>query len=408
MPPSTDVDVVVVGAGPAGLACAAALVGSKVCLLEREVRHGGRIRTIDLARQHVDLGACFAFDPAVLPPGLVADTGRMVQERGAVCVRHRGQTTASATPRGCLAKMGLEGHTLVAVDSVARLEADATTLLGTPAYALLDALLHQVHPGELRDYAPAHQRDGLFSWYPDHWERGNGALTDALLARSGADLKLGAEVSRVADRGDHVEVDYRSDGVAGRLRARAAVIATTADVAATLVDWPEPALRRLLAATRYAGFLVVALAGPATPALAAFRCLVPLDGPPAMVVQQRTHGRDRAVLLSYYRGDDLAAFGAVSAEELAATCRSHLATAGVEAAALAALGDCAVQRWPSAGTILSSEFLQARAAASTRGGERIWMAGDYTCDDGGAGYGVADAVRSGLHAARQVQALLGR
>ena len=53
-------------------------------------------------------------------------------------------------------------------------------------------------------------------------------------------------------------------------------------------------------------------------------------------------------------------------------------------------------------------FPQARAASNTPGGERIWMAGDYTCGDGGAGYGVADAVRAGLHAARKVQALLGR
>jgi len=408
LPVSTDVDVVIVGAGPAGLACASALAGSKLQLLERQARHGGRIQTIELARQRVDMGACFAFDASVVPAGSAVETGRMVQERSVLCVRAGDQTTAAATPRGCLVRMGIDGDTLAKIDAVARRAVDATTLVGTRAYSLLDALLHQVHPGELRDYAPQHQRDGLFTWYPDHWELGNATLTDALLERSGADLRLGTEVTRVADLGDHVEVEFRSAGVAGRLSARTAVIATTADVAASLAEWPALPLRRFLAATRYAGYLVVALAGPAWPALAEFRCMVPLGGSPALVVQQRTYQRDRAALLSYYRGDQLAQFGACPDAELAGMCRSHLCALGIDAAALEALSEYAVARWASAGTILSGGYLQARASAATFGSANIFLAGDYACGESGVGYGIADAIRSGLHAARQVQALLAR
>jgi protoporphyrinogen oxidase len=291
---------------------------------------------------------------------------------------------------------------------VARLRTEANSIRGSRACALLDALLHQVHPGTLHDYAPRHQRDGLFSWHPDHWEQGNGALVDALLVRSGADFLPRAEATQVVDRGDHVEVGFTHEGQARRARGRAAVIATTADVAASLTDWPAPRWRQFLEATRYAAYLVVAMAGPATSTLAAFRCLVPLDGSPAAVVQQRSLDRQHAVLLSYFRGADGADLASKTDTELVELCRSRLATLGIERSALDSLAGCAVQRWTRGGTVLSMDYQRSRAALAERRIGAVFIAGDYACGGDRAGYGVSDAIHSGIRTATDLRAFLAR
>ncbi|HET9820492.1 MAG TPA: FAD-dependent oxidoreductase [Burkholderiaceae bacterium] len=405
---SADVDVVIVGAGPAGLACAADLAGLKVLLLEREERHGGRVRTIDLARQRVDMGACFAFDPSIAPARLTVPTGSLVQERADMAVWGAGKAHQGATPLGCLLRMGIDETTRHRIESVARQSSQAASMRGTLAHSLLDALLHQVHPGNLDDYDARHHRDGLFTWYPDHWEHGNGTLTDSLLAGSGAELQLGAMVTAIAKRGDRVDVDYRIGEGTGKVSCRSAVVATTAPVAASIVDWPDPRMRRFLAATRYASYLVVALGGAATRALPRFRSLVPLDGSPALVVQQRSLARDRAVLLCYYRGADCEMLASRSDAELTELSLQRLAALGIAKTALDALTESAVQRWEHAGTILSSEYRGCRSDLAERGTESIFIAGDYACQDPGAGYGLADAMRSGIHAAQRVRAMLAR
>lgn len=403
-----DVDAIVVGAGPAGLACAHALAGHKVLLLDREATHGGRIRTIGLGSRRVDMGACFAFDPAVVPAGLSVPAGNLVQERSDMAVHDGTRACAAATPLGCLVRLGVDAASLAQIESVARQTAEAGSLRGSRAFELLDALLHQVHPGDLLDYAPRHQRDGLFSWYPDHWEQGNGSLVDTLLAQGGADFVPGAKVTRVVDHGDHVEVRYTRQGKTRRVRGRAAVIATTADVAARLTDWPDPAFRRFLDATRYAGYVVVAMAGPAASTLASFRSLVPLEGSPATVVQQRSLDRQQAVLLCYFRGADCARLAKKTDADLVELCRSRLASMGLERSALDALTECAVQRWAQGGTVLSSDYLQSRAALAERHIGAVFIAGDYACGSDSAGYGVTDALRSGIRAAADLRAWLAQ
>lgn len=408
MTDTPPVDVIVIGAGVSGLACAAALAGKNVLLLERERRHGGRVRTVDLGGQRVDLGACLAFDPTLLPAGWAVDGGRLVPERAMMALGDAQRLVAAATPRGGLVRLGVDAATLDAIDAVARLSADAAVIQTPLARAWLDALLHQVHPGRLQDYALRHQRDGLLTWHPDHWEGGNGALADALLARSGARLMTDAVVTRVTARERHVDVDLVQAGASLRLASRAVVLATTADVAASLFDWPDPATRAFLAATRYAGYLVVALAGRATPQLADFRSLVRLAGSPALVVQQRSSGRDRAVLLCCHCGRDFDDKVSRPDADLIQDCRARLAAWGLDAAALNALDEAAVQRWPQGGTVLSDAYLSARARLAGADGAAVVLAGDYAVGPDHAGYGLGDALRSGLRAADRVRALLDR
>ena len=375
-------------------------------MLEREARPGGRIDTIDLARQRVDMGACFAFDPATLPAGLLVQAGSLIEERRPIAVWDNGSIRTDATPWGCLAQMGVDPDTRQHIEAVGRGAVGAESLRGTRAYALLDALLHQIHPGALDHYDIQHQVDGLFTWYPDHWERGNAALTAALLDHARAELQLGATVTKVADRQQWAEVDGIVNGVTTSTRCKVAVIATPADVAASLVDGVDAELKRLLDETRYASYLVVALAGMASPELARFRSLVPIDGSPALVLQQRSRTGERVVLLCYYRGDDYLELATRADSELVAMSLARLASLGIPAEALSSLDESAVRRWPRAGTVLSTRYLQSRAARPATGVGRVLLAGDYACAEQAVGYGIADAINSGLQAARRVRQIL--
>jgi monoamine oxidase len=401
-----EVDVVIVGAGPAGLACASELSDLKVLVLERASRCGGRIETIDLAAQRVDMGACFAVDPGVAPQGLATHPGRLVQERAVTAVCDSDGIHFGATPLDCIAASTIDNETRRQIDHFARSDQDAAALQGSHAYQLLNAQLHQVHPGELAEYDSGHQRDGLYTWYPDHWEQGNQVLTDSLLKQSNAELRLNAEVMQISERADGLEVAFRSDNEPGRISCRAAVIATTADVASSLLEHPDPQLRQWLSCTRYGSYIVVALAGAASPALAEFRSLLPADGSPAVVMQQRSFGRDLAVLLCYYCSADFAALESKTEAELVTMSKLQLAALGIPAAALDPLTESAVRRWKNAATILTSDYRRGREFAGKAGSRAVFLAGDYTCREPAVGYGIADAVASGIDTARKVRVAL--
>ena len=61
-------DVVIVGAGLAGLSAARDLSDLRVLVLEKEDRLGGRVLTRNRDGLHIDLGAVFGYDPAWVEP----------------------------------------------------------------------------------------------------------------------------------------------------------------------------------------------------------------------------------------------------------------------------------------------------------------------------------------------------
>lgn len=86
--PTTSADLLVLGAGPAGLAAAwrAAKAGRSVVVLEASPRIGGMAASLDVAGFRVDVGS-HRLHPAT-PPHLLADLrsliGRDLQQRAQV------------------------------------------------------------------------------------------------------------------------------------------------------------------------------------------------------------------------------------------------------------------------------------------------------------------------------------
>ncbi|MFV2173564.1 protoporphyrinogen/coproporphyrinogen oxidase [Actinomadura sp. LOL_011] len=286
----TDLDVVVVGAGPAGLAAAHALAeaGRTVRVLEAADAVGGRMRTV---REHgclIDIGAeMFPESPAypatwrlIAALGLDADPAAVPKVPDALAVWRRGRTRphvghplglltgAALAPRARLDLVRLQAR-------LARLgdldpQRPEHTSLGTTTVADLVRPYHR----DLREYLVHPLVGGFFGWDP---ERSAAAPFAAHLATSGGtggwrtyrdgmdtlaraladrlDVTTGHPVTRVTDGPGGVRVESPR----GTVTARAVVLAVPAPVAARLHPDAPPDARAFLHASGYAPMLRVSL-----------------------------------------------------------------------------------------------------------------------------------------------------
>ena len=286
-PRSTD--VVVVGAGISGLACASALraAGASVTVLEREPEAGGRVRTGVLEGCPIELGAHFlsaryatlmrmargaglepalrelagSYRTAVWRDGRphVIDYGRpaSVLRYSALSVPARLRLATFALPLARTARSArfFDLTSATSVDGVA-----PATLVGHDALRHLFAPASQAFCGYVPEELslPFLTLGARFPLRrPLTIDGGLGRLPAALAARLGVRCNVTVE-SVVRDEPDTVLVHAReADGSELRLRARAAVLATTP--AAALETWQDaPAREReLLRGAAYTRYFLV-------------------------------------------------------------------------------------------------------------------------------------------------------
>lgn len=324
---AAPLDVVVVGAGPAGLATAYALAGQgrTVRVLEAAEAVGGRMRTV---REHgclIDTGAEMFPGRAGYPAtwkliadlGLDRDPAAVPRVRDALAVWRDGRARPNAgRPLGLVTGAGLGPR---ARFDLVRLRARLARLarLGDldpdrPERAGLDGdtvaeLLWLYHP-DLSDYLVHPLVSGFFGWNP---ERSAAAPFAAHLAacggshtwhtyRDGMDTLARALADRLDVTTDHPVTRVTSDdGVVrvesprGTVTARAAVLAVPAPVAAGLYDEPRPAAREFLAECGYTPMLRVSLVVDAPPEAErgrrSFATLIPADEDPLLNVVTLDH-----------------------------------------------------------------------------------------------------------------------
>lgn len=394
-------DVIVVGGGMAGIAAAHQLSGFDVQVLERDLRLGGRVKTVVAPGGTVDLGACLAFDPRLLPEG-TAPPGVCLPERGPVGIQVGSRKAFARSAWGAVESLGLDEPVLEALVALraGRLELNEVP---APAAGVARALFQQIHPGDMASYTRLRQDDAWRDWYPDHWVGGNRRLVDAYLERLQAELVLGAAVTRLTSGPAAVLVDYAVGGVPRQAAARAVVVATPATEARELVTPDDPEIATFLQQVRYGRYTVVAFA--LQQPIDDFRVVVTPGAAFALAMQQRGPAPDFTALICYYdeaRSDfadtrDDATLAASTAYELA-----ELEIVAVD------LRDTPwwVERWPVSGTILDDEHAVVDRAALARASPRVFLAGDYLAPTRGWGYGLADAVASGRMTGALVAELL--
>jgi oxygen-dependent protoporphyrinogen oxidase len=276
-------DVVVVGAGLAGLACAYRLqqAGCSVLVMEAADRVGGRVRTATVGGTPVDVGAGFmtAFHRSTLR--LVAELGLqedLVQLRPRTAILHGGRLVA-LTPLALLPSGGLQlpprallGLLTVALTALPHWQ-ELDTGDAPRAYRLDDRTVEDWSPQlspELVDrlidpalrcflYTRAEftsrallvllARAALGLRQLLTLRRGLGSLTAALAA--GLPVSLGTEVRRARRSAEGWSLEARREEGDVTLGCERLVLAVPGDVAGTLLDEDLPAVGSALRAVPY-------------------------------------------------------------------------------------------------------------------------------------------------------------
>jgi protoporphyrinogen/coproporphyrinogen III oxidase len=443
-------DVVIVGAGLAGLTAAAGLRGRDVLLLEAEDRVGGRIRSEYRGPYWLNEGA-HLFGGAQTPVGelidryeldarpvngsltAVAMDGRLIEEgtpmalltrlplslaartamlrSGVRILRHTRAYRSFASPRAGEGPADMNRRLLGFMN-----DRSFAQLLG-PLPSSVDSLYRaisnraQASPEELAAgaalsaFALVFAKDNMLGRCI---VGGAGRLIDALARDHDATLVTNARVSSVDARDGGVEVQYRTPRGTEIVRARCAVVATPSDVAAAIIRGLPEDTAQALAAIRSGPSVVMAL-------LTDERSSMPWDGIYSGVVAGKSfnmffnqasvlRSRDGArlpggSLMIYASGDLGRGLLDASDEEIRRRFLSDLRDVFPETRGI--IREAVVRRWRY-GTAYAHVGRAALQPALERPLGRIVLAGDYL----GAWF-TDSAVLTAKDAVRRTEVLLG-
>ncbi|HEY4332378.1 MAG TPA: FAD-dependent oxidoreductase, partial [Ilumatobacteraceae bacterium] len=341
-------DVVVIGAGVAGLTAAYELRAHSPLVLEADDIIGGRVRTVDVEGVPMNLGAEYWVnapgDP--YPRGLLAEIGveltsRMDDGRGGLVIggQHIAATSAdeladglgfSAAARDDLVRTS--GRVAATIDRLwtsadgAQLGAELMTTsaadwLGTvdPAVRRLYDDLAMITPGSALDHLhalsfivliPSIGGTAGHQWGAEVILGGSARLAQALASRGSRPPVLGAHVVDVS-AADEVSgptagarVRYFRDGELHAVTARHVIVATPASVAAamcrTLPDWKLGALREVSYAAWSSVDVVAEFDDPVS--WASSGTIPFLDGPVSLLLNNGPIGDDRTLAVRLLTG----------------------------------------------------------------------------------------------------------
>jgi oxygen-dependent protoporphyrinogen oxidase len=280
--PERDLEVVVVGAGIAGLATAWRLRHREVVVLERTQRVGGRICSERRGEYWLNFGAHVFAGPE-------SATGRLIDEAGVAAAPVPGELAAIAMNGKLITDGRVNTYPFrIPMPGEARraaVRAGAKVRLAVIRYGRAASPRPDDRPGDLQQRVYDFMGDETFAEFvgplpPDVdamfrptvmrssglpeqvsagagvgyfrlvWDRksglsrnivgGSSVLPETLQAELGSRVVLAAEVSEVASSGDGVSIRYEQDGRAETLRARHCVLATPASVSLRLgVELPD-------------------------------------------------------------------------------------------------------------------------------------------------------------------------
>ena len=293
-------DTVVVGGGIAGLAAAHRLADRNVLVLEATDRAGGRIRSQHDGDYWLNFGAHMFGGAGSLVGDLVAELGLDSRPiRGALLgVAHktsrffggrletiplRLKLTLAERLSFILAGIGLRLGSERIVPVLRRRSGEDGPGWRARVHAYrndetLAAALGKLEPEIARFLEAFTERTGgspsemaagyALRSFTNVWSKhspgfnlygGSAQLPDALAARLGDRLRLGAQASAVRRTDNGVIVEYVQNGLQHQVTADSAIVATPAYVTARIVrDLPEPTLDALNA-IRYGAFLTMAI-----------------------------------------------------------------------------------------------------------------------------------------------------
>ncbi|MBC3189943.1 FAD-dependent oxidoreductase [Pseudonocardia sp. C8] len=288
-------EVVVVGAGMAGLIAATTLAGRDVVVLEASGRSGGRVDSVRQGDYWINLGTQFTEGTGPLIDALHRHQVPLGTLEGkSVALSLGGKQVDTSNPFGLMFRsamtwrdrLGLAAVGTRILANVPFLEMNPENRLARSVRARLD---HRRADFVLRGVSSELARDMVRSW-SGQWmgcepeetaatqfvismgilltdpekvpnltlpEGGNQTLTDVLAEDLGDRIRLNSPVTTLEWTADGVVVDYADADGPARLTARRAIVAVPADIALRIMPGLPPEHRKAFEAIRYGRYVVV-------------------------------------------------------------------------------------------------------------------------------------------------------
>ncbi|MEM6321607.1 MAG: FAD-dependent oxidoreductase [Bacteroidota bacterium] len=280
----TNYDVVIVGAGLAGLAAASKLSNHRVLLIEQASTIGGRVHTQMQFGVRYDLGGVLAPNPSYLPEDLQKIKRKTLSKKMGVLVD--GKVVWGVSVVDCLNNANLSGEEKKGIRTFFQQLDVNFSQLSSKAGAIIDAFFQFIHPTSIEKYVGERKKDALLKMNFDFWEAGNQQLSNYLNSHSSVEIWTNTKVVKIADQGATVAVTYSKDGKSQQVSAKKVIITTPAPIADKILSTQNSATQQFFGALNYAAgaCLVVAID---TKKLVEFSLVVGVDTLFSSVLQQR-------------------------------------------------------------------------------------------------------------------------
>ena len=398
-------EVIVVGAGLAGLYGAYALRDRDIIVLERETNAGGRVLTREKMGVSYEIGAVFAFEPTSLPTGIAPPP--LIEEYGMIGVCSEGRTWFGKSVVDCLEKFYFRNNEIEEIIGFVNGGAYDIFDLSPPSYELLNAFFHLIHPGEIGEYIPQRRLDAFQVFQMGHYETGNGTLIAGLIEGISSRLRCGVQVLSIEDQGHNVVVTVSEGGQITRLFAKAVICSIPAHEASHVIVRAESPSRLFLDGIHYGTGSLSVLAIPKN-LIPEFSYIATPDLITSTVVQQKTAVDDLVLLYFYYMGVKSVPVRKLQAKEMVKIALQTLDALGFGNIIEEQIKFADHHHWDMISPIISEESYGAWAIEKIHPSQRVFLAGDYTHVDSHhlMPYGMSAAISSGKKAAEQVQHLL--
>jgi len=400
-------EVIVVGAGLAGLYGAYALRDRDIIVLEKETNAGGRVLTREKAGVCYEIGAVFAFEPTSLPTGISPPP--LIEEHGMIGIYSEGRTWFGEKVVDCLEKLDFRNNEIEEIIAFVNGGARDISVLSPPTYKLLNALFQLIHPGEISEYIPQRRLDAFQVFQMGHYKTGNQALISNLIEGISPRLSCGVQVLSIEDQGRNVVVTVSEGGQITRLFAEAVICSIPPHEASHVIARAETPCRLFLDGIHYGRGSLSVLAMPEN-LIPMFSYIATPDLATSTVVRQKTAVDGLVLLYFYYMGDKSVPVRKLPTKEMIKMALQTLDSLGFGNLTEEQIIFADHHHWDMISPIISPESYGAWFEEKMHPSQRVFLAGDYTHVDGHhlMPYGMSSAISSGKKAAEQVLHLLDK
>lgn len=396
-------DAVIVGGGLAGLKAANDLKDYNILLLEKENRLGGRVLTEKCGEDFCELGALFGFSDNLIPDDF--EKGEIIPPNPDFGLYMNGKFYKNKDVESLLRSLNPKESRFF--NDYAK-TGDINKLmesLSDDTKKAIRAAFNVIHPGNFYDYSNERKKDAFTTFRFSQYVGGNASLIDAYADKISGKFELGSTVESVESQKGLVVVKYRKNGEKKEIKAKTAIVATSAGTANGIVQNKSLNTQIFLNSVKYGGGMAVVFEINKKKSRD-FAYLITPDNSFNTVFFNNTADGKREVLTLYFIDSFINSRPDLKEEGYILLAKEELQKIGIFDENTEILYEKA-KFWKNLGTVITEHYY-GFTDDTANPAEGIFLAGDYTFYDEKNPYGLGAAFFSGEAAAERVVKYLNR